>query len=100
MTGDTALNPSIAIFYQIGTAIAKADPMHLKWLWILIVPSTVGGILGGIFMYNVYEPLFLHTKFKDYEFDYEGEEGGVETGNTGSLRSSEMGKWLIGGGLM
>ena len=92
MTGDTALNPSIAIFYQIGTAIAKADPIHLKWLWILIVPSTVGGILGGIFMYNVYEPLLLHTKFKDYEFDYEGEEGGVETGNTGSLRSSEMGK--------
>jgi hypothetical protein len=89
MTGDTALNPSVAIFYQIGTAIIKADPTYLQWLWILVGPSTIGGVLGGLFMYKVYEPLLLHTKFKDYDFDSDDE--GLETGD-GSLRSSEKGQ--------
>lgn len=84
MTGDTVLNPTVGIFYQIGTAISKADPTYLSWVWILIVPSTIGGFLGGLFMYKVYEPLLLYTKFKNY--DFENDE--YIEGPDGSLKSS------------
>jgi hypothetical protein len=36
-------------------------------VWILIVPSTIGGIFGGLFMHRIYEPLLLSIRFKDEE---------------------------------
>ena len=91
MTGDTVLNPTVAIFYQIGTAIQKADPNYLTWLWILIVPSTIGGLLGGLFMYKVYEPLLLYTKFKNYDFENDEYIENVD----GSLKNSLKDQWNV-----
>lgn len=69
MTDDTPLNPTAAIFYQIMYFIKTQDLMYLEYVWILIVPSTLGGLLGGFFMYKVYEPLSLFIKFKNYDFE-------------------------------
>ncbi len=69
MTDDTPLNPTASIFFQIGSWIKTQDTMYLEYLWVLIIPSTFGGLIGGLFMYKIYEPLLLFTKFKNYDFD-------------------------------
>lgn len=69
MTSDTPLNPAASIFFQIGSWIKTGDIMYVTYIWILIFPSIIGGLLGGIFMYKIYEPLSLYTKFKNYDFE-------------------------------
>lgn len=65
MTADTPLNPATSVFFQIGSYLKTSNTDYLAYLWILIIPSTIGGILGGILMHKIYEPLLLTIKFKD-----------------------------------
>jgi len=69
MTDDTPLNPAASMFLQLGSWLTTGNIMYLEYVWILIAPSIVGGILGGIFMYKVYEPLTIYMKFKNYDFE-------------------------------
>lgn len=39
--------------------------MFWRDLWPLVVPSLLGGVIGGYFMTKIYEPLLLHIKYKD-----------------------------------
>jgi hypothetical protein len=42
-------------------------------VWPLIVPSVLGGLLGGYFMLKFYEPLLLYIKYKELAEEGEGE---------------------------
>lgn len=54
-------------------AIIKGDSLILfRDVWPLVIPSTIGGILGGYFTLKFYEPLLLYIKYKDLA--EEGEE--------------------------
>lgn len=69
MTDDTPLNPVACVFFQLGSWIKTGNIMYVEYIWVLIVPAIIGGVAGGFFMYNVYEPLSLYMKFKNYDFD-------------------------------
>lgn len=59
------MNPNTSIFFQLASFIKHQNIDYLIDTWILIVPSTIGGILGGIFMHKIYEPLVLYMRFKN-----------------------------------
>ncbi len=65
MTGDTPLNPNSCIFYQLGSWLYHQNTDYLIDMWLLVVPSTIGGICGGLMMHKCYEPLLLFIRFKD-----------------------------------
>jgi uncharacterized membrane protein YfcA len=53
---------------QLIAAFIKGDSLiFFRDVWPLVVPSILGGILGGYFSLKFYEPLLLYIKFKDLE---------------------------------
>ena len=72
MTGNTPLNPIVSIFFQIGTWLKTEDSSHIIYLWLLILPSIIGGLAGGFLMHKIYEPLILYIKFKEQDLGVDG----------------------------
>ena len=65
MTGETPVNPAIAVPYQLfASIITPSRALAWKFLFV-IVPGLLGGALAGIIMHKVYEPLLFYTKFKN-----------------------------------
>jgi hypothetical protein len=72
------LNPAAGFSLQLIAAFIKGDWMILvRDVWPLVLPSTLGGILGGYFTVKFYEPLLLYIKYRDLAEDGE-EDGEVE----------------------
>lgn len=64
MTGETPVNPAIAVPYQILASILTPEKAVFWKLIYVIVPSLIGGGLAGYTVGKFYEPLLLFTKFK------------------------------------
>lgn len=69
------LNPAAGISLQLIAAYIKGDWMiFARDVWPLVVPSVLGGILGGYFTLKFYEPLLLYIKYKDLAEDRSDED--------------------------
>jgi hypothetical protein len=51
---DIPLNPTASIFFQLSSWIYHQNIDILIDTWLLIVPSTIGGLCGGYFMHKFY----------------------------------------------
>lgn len=81
LSGDTCLNPAAGFSLQLIAAIIKGDWLiFVRDVWPLVLPSALGGILGGYFTLKFYEPLLLYIKYKDLAEGGEGEEEFDEEG--------------------
>jgi glycerol uptake facilitator-like aquaporin len=66
MTGSTCINPAVGICLQMVAAWGAGDAMiFFRDVWPLVFPSILGGIIGGLFMTTLYEPLLLFIKYRD-----------------------------------
>lgn len=60
------MNPAAGISLQLIASFIKGDALiFLRDVWPLILPSIMGGLLGGYFTLKFYEPLLLYIKYKD-----------------------------------
>ena len=55
MTGSTCINPAVGIALQLVAAWGNHDAvMFYRDVWLLIIPSILGAIVGGYFMKKIY----------------------------------------------
>lgn len=75
MTGETALNPGIAVPAQLFASLINPEHANPLKSLIVLIPSLFGGFFAGLIMKKLYEPLLLYSNFKT---DLEEEEGQQE----------------------